>query len=153
ARDWHFLMAWALVFNGAIYMLFGFFSGHFRRDLAPSRDQLRPRHILKDIWNHVTLRKPRGEAAKHYNVLQKLTYLVVIFVLLPGMVLSGLTMPPAVTSRAPSLFDLFDGRQSARPIHFITANLIVLFVAVHVAEVVLSGAFNLMGSMITGRYV
>jgi len=153
ARDWHFLMAWMFVINGTIYLLFGLFSGHFRRDLAPSADQLRPRHIASDIWNHVRLRRPRGEAAKRYNVLQKFTYLAVIFVLLPAILASGLTMSPAVTAAFPLLFDLFAGRQSARTIHFICANLLLLFVLVHVVQVLLSGAFNLMRSMITGRYV
>jgi thiosulfate reductase cytochrome b subunit len=153
ARDWHFLMAWVFVINGAIYLLFGLFNGHFRRDLAPASGELRPRHILRDIWDHVRLRRPRGEAAKRYNVLQKLTYLVVIFVLLPVIVLTGLTMSPAVTAALPFLFDLFGGRQSARTIHFLVANLLVIFVLVHVIEVVLSGVFNLMRSMITGRYV
>jgi thiosulfate reductase cytochrome b subunit len=152
ARDWHFLMAWALVANGVVYLLFGFFSGHFRRDLAPAAGQLRPRHILSDVWDHLRLRRPRGDAAKRYNVLQKLTYLAVIFVLLPALVLAGLTMSPAVTAVAPFLFDLFGGRQSARTIHFLAANLLVLFVAVHLIEVMLSGVFNLMRSMITGRY-
>jgi thiosulfate reductase cytochrome b subunit len=152
ARDWHFLMAWAFVFNGAVYLLFGLFTGHFRRDLAPAADQLRPRHILSDIWNHVRLRRPHGEAAKRYNVLQKFTYLAVIFVLLPTMVLSGLTMSPAVTAVAPFLFDLFGGRQSARTIHFLAANLLAIFVLVHVVEVMLSGVVNLMRSMVTGRY-
>ena len=153
ARDWHFLMAWAFVTNGAIYLLFGLFTGHFRRDLAPAAAQLRPRHILRDIWDHIRLRVARGEAAKRYNVLQKLTYLAVIFLALPVMVLTGLTMSPAVTAAFPFLFDLFGGRQSARTIHFITANLLVMFVLVHLIEVMLSGVFNLMRSMITGRYV
>jgi thiosulfate reductase cytochrome b subunit len=64
ARDWHFLMAWVLVANGAVYLLFGMFNGHFRRDLAPAADQLRLRHILADLWDHVRLRVPRGEAAR-----------------------------------------------------------------------------------------
>jgi thiosulfate reductase cytochrome b subunit len=153
ARDWHFLMAWLFVANGAIYLLFGLLSGHFRRDLAPARDQLRLRHILADIWDHVRLRRPRGEAARRYNVLQKLAYLTVILLLLPVMVLSGLTMSPAVTAAVPSLFDLFGGRQSARTIHFIVANLLVLFVLVHVLEMLIAGAFNGMRSMITGRYL
>ncbi|MEA2824943.1 MAG: hypothetical protein QOF03_1425 [Alphaproteobacteria bacterium] len=152
ARDWHFLMAWLFVINGTIYLLAGLISGHFRRDLAPAAAQLAPRHILSDIWNHLRLRRARGEAAKSYNLLQKLTYLVVIFVLLPGMVLTGLTMSPAVTALFPFLFDLFGGRQSARTIHFITANLLVIFVMVHIVEVMLSGVINLMRSMITGRY-
>ena len=86
-------------------------------------------------------------------MLQKLTYLAVAFGLLPVMVLSGLTMSPAVTAAAPLLFDLFGGRQSARTIHFITANLLVLFVLVHIILVLLSGALNRLRAMVTGRYV
>jgi thiosulfate reductase cytochrome b subunit len=153
ARDWHFLMAWLFVANGAVYLLFGLLSGHFRRDLAPAADQLRPRHILADVWDHVRLRAPRGAADRRYNVLQKLAYLTVVFLLLPVMLLSGLTMSPAVTAALPGLFDLFGGRQSARTIHFLVANLLVLFVFVHAAHVLLAGAFNRMRSMITGRYV
>lgn len=153
ARDWHFLVAWLFVLNGAVYLLFGLFSGHLRHDLAPARDQLRPRHILFDVWDHIRLRVPRGEAARRYNVLQKLAYLTVIFLLLPAMILSGLTMSPAVTAALPGLFDLFGGRQSARTIHFVVANLLILFVLVHVFEVVVAGLFNGMRSMITGRYV
>jgi thiosulfate reductase cytochrome b subunit len=153
ARDWHFLMAWLFVANGAVYLLFGLVSGHVRRDLAPAADQLSVRHILADVWDHARLRAPRGEAARRYNVLQKLTYLTVVFLLLPIMMLSGLTMSPAVTAAAPGLLDLFGGRQSARTIHFLVANLLVLFVLVHVIEVLLAGAVNTMRSMITGRYV
>jgi thiosulfate reductase cytochrome b subunit len=153
ARDWHFLMAWLLVGNGAVYLLFGLISGHFRRDLAPAADQLAVRHILADLWNHVRLRVPRGEAARRYNLLQKLAYLTVVFVLLPTMLLSGLTMSPAVTAAVPGLLDLFGGRQSARTIHFLVADLLVLFVLVHVLEMFLAGAVNGMRSMITGRYV
>ena len=153
ARDWHFLMAWLLVANGAVYLMFGVLSGHFRRDLAPAADQLRMRHILADVWDHIRLRVPRGEAARRYNVLKKLAYLTVVFLLLPVMVLSGLTMSPAVTAALPGLFDLFGGRQSARTIHFLVADMLVLFVLVHVIEVLLAGVVNGMRSMITGRYV
>jgi thiosulfate reductase cytochrome b subunit len=153
ARDWHFLLAWLFVLNGVVYLGFSLVSGHVRRDLLPNADQLRARHLLSEIWNHLRLRSPRGEADRRYNVLQKFAYLVVVFLLLPVMVLSGLTMSPAVTAAAPVLFDLFGGRQSARTIHFITANLLVLFVLVHVLQVLVSGAFNRMRAMITGRYV
>src|ERR1700731_3798272 len=103
ARDWHFLMAWLFVANGAVYLLFGLLNGHFRRDLAPAADQLRLRHILADVFDHIRLRVPRGEEARRYNVLQKLAYLMVVFLMLPAMVLSGLTMSPAVTAAVPSL--------------------------------------------------
>jgi len=152
ARDAHFAAAWLLVFNGLVYLLFGLFTGHFRRDLVPEAAELRPRHVLAEIWDHVRLRRARGEAARRYNVLQKLAYVIVIFVLLPVMVLSGLTMSPAVTAAVPFLFDMFAGRQSARTIHFLVANLLVLFVLIHLAQVVVTGMFNNMRSMITGRY-
>jgi len=152
ARSWHFLAAWLFVFNGVAYLITGLISGHFRRDLLPKSDQLRARHIAAEIWNHLRLRAPRGEADRRYNVLQKFAYLVVVFGLLPAMLLSGLTMSPGVTAAAPVLFDLFGGRQSARTIHFLTANLLVLFVLIHVFEVLISGAVNRMRSMITGRY-
>jgi thiosulfate reductase cytochrome b subunit len=152
ARDWHFAMAWLFVLNGTLYLLFGLASGHFRRDLVPAAAELRPWSLLRDVFDHLRLRRVRGEAARRYNPLQKLAYMVAVFVLLPVMVISGLTMSPAVTAAMPFLFDLFGGRQSARTIHFIAANLIVLFVLVHVIQVFVAGAFNGMRSMITGRY-
>src|SRR5580692_6171951 len=152
ARGWHFAMAWLLVLNALVYLLFGLFSGHFRRDLLPTGAELRPRHILSDIWNHIRLRRPRGEAARRYNVLQKIAYMIVVFVLLPVMVLSGLTMSPAVTAALPFLFDLFGGRQSARTIHFLVATLLVLFVLIHIVQVLIAGPLNEMRSMITGRF-
>jgi thiosulfate reductase cytochrome b subunit len=153
ARDWHFALAWLFVANGLVYLVFGLLSGHFRRDLAPAAGELRPRHLLAEVGDHLRFRTARGEAARRYNVLQKLAYIGVIFVLLPLMLLTGLTMSPAVTAAAPALFDIFGGRQSARTIHFLVANLLVLFVLVHVFMVLISGAFNGMRSMVTGRYV
>ena len=152
-RRWHFALAWLFVINGLIYLGFGLQSRHFSRDLAPTREQIRPSHILKDIWDHMRLKHPRGEEAKSYNVLQKFAYLAVIFLLLPVMVLTGLTMSPGFDAVVPWLLDLFGGRQSARTIHFISANLIVLLVLVHVVEVFLAGVVNEIRSMITGRYV
>ena len=152
-RHWHFFLAWLLVINGTIYMLWGLINGHFRRDIAPTLDQLRPRHILRDIFDHIRLKHPVGEAAKSYNVLQKFAYISVAFLLLPAMILTGLTMSPGFDAFAPWLLDLFGGRQSARTIHFISANLIVLFVIVHVVEVFIAGVWNEVRSMITGRYV
>lgn len=151
-RRWHFLFAWCFVINGLAYAAFGFLSGHFRRDLVPARRELAPRHLWQEIADHARLRFPRGAAARHYNPLQKLSYLAVVAVLLPTMVLTGLTMSPGVDAVVPQLLDLFGGRQSARSIHFITASLVVLFVVVHLAMVLLSGVWNNLRSMITGRY-
>src|SRR5215470_3443933 len=79
-RRWHFFFAWILVFNSALYMLVSFVGGHIRRDLVPSRTEISPRHLARDLWNHLRLKFPSGEAARHYNVLQKLAYLGVLFV-------------------------------------------------------------------------
>ena len=151
-RRFHFFFAWLFVINGAIYLATTIFGRHLRRDLLPSAQQLRPSHVLHEIWIHVQLKFPKGEEARRYNVLQKLAYLAVILVLLPLMVLSGMTMSPSLDATFPWLLDFFGGRQSARSIHFITANLIVLFFLVHIAMVILSGLWNNVRSMITGRY-
>jgi thiosulfate reductase cytochrome b subunit len=151
-RRWHFFFAWVFAINGAIFIASAVVSGHLRRDLAPTLDQLKPRHVLQEIWDHLRLRFPKGEAARRYNVLQKLAYLAVLLVLLPLMVLTGMTMSPSLDAIFPFLVELFGGRQSARSIHFIVANLIVLFFLVHIVMVVLSGTWNNIRSMITGRY-
>jgi thiosulfate reductase cytochrome b subunit len=151
-RHWHFFFAWVFVLNGLTYWSAGLLNGHFRKDLAPTREQLSPAHLLKEIADHARLRFPKGEEERHYNALQKLAYLAVIFVLLPLMVLTGLTMSPGMDAAWPWLPHLFGGRQSARSIHFICAGLIVAFVLVHLAMVVAVGAFNSVRSMITGRY-
>lgn len=152
-RNWHFLFAWLLVLNGLAYLVHGMWSGHIRRDLFPNRDQLRPRHLWQEVVDHVRLRFAKGDEARRYNALQKFTYLLVALGLLPLMVLTGLTMSPALNAGFPFLLDLFGGRASARSLHFITASLLVLFVVVHVLMVVLSGFWNNLRSMINGRYV
>ena len=152
-RRWHFFFAWLLVFNSLTYLLFSFVSGHVHRDLLPTRSQIAPSHLLHDIWNHLRLRFPKGEAAKHYNVLQKLAYFGVIFVLAPLILATGLTMSPGFDAACPWLVSLFGGRPSARTIHFTAAMLVAVFIAVHLLMVLLAGPLNEIRSMITGRYV
>ena len=130
----------------------GFWRGHVRRDLLPSRGQLTPRHLWQEVLDHARLRFARGEAARRYNALQKLSYLVVVFGLLPMIVLTGLTMSPGIDAAFHFLPDLFGGRPSARTLHFISASLLVLFVVVHVVMVMVSGPWNNLRSMISGRY-
>ncbi|WP_313606095.1 cytochrome b/b6 domain-containing protein [Rhizobium sp.] len=151
-RRWHFFFAWLFVINGLIYMAYGVIARHFLRDLLPAQAELTPGNLRHEIVDHARLRFPKGEKARHYNALQKLTYLFVIFLLLPVMIATGLTMSPGFDAFAPWLIDLFGGRQSARTLHFITASALVAFVVVHVAMVLVSGLFNNMRSLITGRY-
>jgi len=151
-RHWHFFFAWLFAINGAVYLVGGLVSRHFRRDLLPSRAELAPSHLAQEVADHARLRFPKGEAARRYNVLQKLSYMAVAFVLLPGMVLTGLTMSPGLDSAFPFLLDLFGGRPSARSLHFIFASALVAFVVVHLVMVLVSGVWNNLRSMITGRY-
>ena len=151
-RRWHFFFAWLFVINGLVYLAWSLIGGHLRRDLMPTRAQLRPRHIVQEIITHAQLKFPKGDEARAYNVIQKLTYLAVILVLLPAMLATGLSMSPGFNAAAPWLIDIFGGRQSARTIHFIAAGLIVLFIIVHIVLVLLSGVWNNLRSMITGRY-
>jgi thiosulfate reductase cytochrome b subunit len=150
-RQWHFFFAWLFVLNGLFYLGYSVLSRHVWRDLIPSRGDLR--HLPASILEHARLHFPTGEAARRYNVLQRLAYLLVIFVLIPAIVLAGCAMSPRLDAGFPWLVSLFGGRQSARTVHFIVAWLLVAFVLVHVAMVMLSGAWNNLRSMITGRYV
>ncbi len=151
-RDWHFFFAWLFVVNGLVYWLWGLVGGHVRRDLLPARDQMAPRHILHEIVTHARLQFPKGDEARRYNVIQKLTYLSVVAGLLPLMLLTGLCMSPGFNATVPWLIDLFGGRQSARTIHFLSASGIILFIVVHLILVIVSGLWNNLRSMITGRY-
>ena len=151
-RNYHFFFAWLLAFNGIAYLLLSFARRHIQMNLSLRRDELTLKHLASDIWAHIKLHIPRGEESKRYNTLQKIAYLSVIFGLIPLMVLSGLTMSPAVNAAFPVLLDIFGGRQSARTIHFLVAMAIVAFVAVHLFEIFLVGAWNEIRSMITGWY-
>ena len=150
ARRWHLFFAWAFVINGLCYLAYSIASRHLARDLAP--DAMDWRSIGRSIVDHLRFKHPTGEAAKRYNVLQKLSYLAVIFVLLPLVILMGFAMSPWLDSLFAGWVDLVGGRQSARTIHFIVAWLIVAFALIHVFEVVISGFWNHLRSMITGRY-
>jgi thiosulfate reductase cytochrome b subunit len=149
-RLWHFAFAWLLVVNGLAYFAYAFASGHFRKELLPKRTDFA--HLPREIANHARLRFAKGEDAKHYNGIQRMTYFVVIFVLGPLIVLTGLTMSPTMDSAFPFLPWLFGGRQSARTIHFLCAFSFLAFFLVHLVMVILSGTWNNLRSMITGRY-
>jgi thiosulfate reductase cytochrome b subunit len=119
--------------------------------LAPTSEQLR--HIGGSIREHFMLRFPHGEAARSYNVLQKLSYLLVLFGLLPLMVATGLTMSPGMDARLHFLVEVFGGRQSARSLHFLTASTLFLFFLVHIFAVVAAGPVTELRSIITGWFV
>ena len=152
ARRWHLTGAWILSLALLFYMVRSFWNGHVRRDLHIRKAEWSPRHIWHDIKDHARLRFPEGAAAKNYNILQKISYIGVIFILLPLMIFTGLAMSPAMNAAWPWLLDIFGGRQSARSLHFISTFALVAFFLVHMAMVLLAGPFNEVRSIITGRY-
>jgi thiosulfate reductase cytochrome b subunit len=149
-RHWHFMFAWLFVINGIAYVLYTLISGHLRRDLLPTRTEWR--HIGSSILDHLRFRHPTGEAAKRYNVLQNIAYLVIVFGVLPLIVLAGMALSPRLDTVITGWVDLLGGRQSARTLHFLAASTLLLFVVVHVFEVIVSGVWNQLRSMITGWY-
>ena len=120
-RNLHFLSAWVCVINGSLYVLSGFLKRHFR------------------------------EMPLAYNPLQRITYLAVIFFLLPLMIWTGFAMSPAIVSAFPALATVLGGQQSARTIHFFATDLLVIFLLVHLTMVSLAGFRDRVRSMITGR--
>ncbi len=149
-RLWHFAFAWLLVINGILFIAWALVRKHVQRDLWPTKADIH--HLPREIVDHAKLKFPKGEAARHYNGLQKLAYVAVIFGLGPLIVLTGLTMSPTMDAAFPQLLWLFGGRQSARTIHFLCAFSFFGFFLVHIAMVILSGTWNNLRSMITGRY-
>jgi thiosulfate reductase cytochrome b subunit len=146
-RRWHFFFAWLFVINGVIYILAALLNRHIARDLIPTGREIRG--IGQAIRDHLALRFGHG---RRYNVLQQLAYLSVIFVAFPLIIVAGMTMSPGLDTAFPWLVDLFQGRQTARTVHFIAATAIVLFVLVHLVMVLISGFWNNLRSIITGRY-
>ncbi|MDQ6680675.1 MAG: cytochrome b/b6 domain-containing protein [Pseudomonadota bacterium] len=149
-RHWHFFFAWIFVINGLAYLAWTIFSRHLKRDLLPTRQELGA--IGSSIKSHLLFRHPVGAAARRYNVLQSLSYLIVIFGLLPLMVIAGMAMSPRLDAVFTGWVELLGGRQSARTLHFLAAFSLLLFVLIHVFEVLVSGVWNELRSMVTGWY-
>jgi len=150
SRYLHFQSAWVLVLTGLLYVAFGLTTGHFRRSLLPARGDWSVRALSTVVGQHLRLRKPGADEAWSYNVLQRLTYLLVIFVLFPLIIWTGLAMSPAIASAMPAAVTILGGQQSARTIHFFVTVLLVLFLATHVAMVCLAGFRQRMRAMTTG---
>ena len=150
ARRWHLFFAWVFVINGITYVAYSLLTKHVQRDLLTTKSDRAS--IWQSIKEHARFKHASGEAAIPYNVLQKIAYLSVIFILLPLVILMGWAMSPFLNSLVPGWVDLFGGRQTARTIHFIVAWLLVGFVFIHVFEVIITGVWNNLRSMITGQY-
>ena len=151
SRSLHFQAAWAVVLAGLLYGVFGLWTRHFRNNLFPAGADLRWVKLQVVIANHVHFRPPGDDEARSYNVLQRLAYSCVVFLLYPLMIWTGLAMSPAVVSVFPGIVTVLGGHQSARTIHFFCTLSLVLFLLIHVVMVGLAGFRNRMRAMITGH--
>ena len=151
ARTWHFFFAWVFVINGLIYLAYGFVSKRFGRRLWPTTTELKG--TWASVKEHARFHFPKDEEVRNYNVIQKLTYVAIILVVLPMMLITGLSMSPGFNAVGGFLLDIMGGRQSARTLHFISAGLIVGFIVIHVGLVIWTGFYNNMRAMITGWFV
>jgi thiosulfate reductase cytochrome b subunit len=151
SRYLHFQAAWVAVLTGLLYTISILFTGHLRKNLLPGRADLSWRAFSIAIANHLRFKRPSEAEAWSYNVLQRLTYLFVIFVLFPLVIWTGLAMSPAIASVFPAAVAVLGGQQSARTIHFFVSVFLVLFLLIHVVMICLAGFRNRMRAMITGR--
>jgi thiosulfate reductase cytochrome b subunit len=149
-RPYHFAFAWLLVSSGLAYVVGGFITGHFSQDLLPARADLHWRRIGSVISGHLRWKRPSADEAWTYNVVQRLTYLLVVFIVFPAIVWTGLAMSFGATSVFPFLATALGGHQSARTLHFVFAGLLVLFVLVHLVMLCLVGFGSHVRAMITG---
>jgi thiosulfate reductase cytochrome b subunit len=150
-RYLHFFFAWIFVLNGSLYVMFGVVSRYFLKELLPRRAHLRWSSIRTVISTHLHLRRPSDAEAHTYNVMQRLSYLGVVFVLSPLIIVTGLAMSPSIVSVFPWMVTIFGGQQSARTLHFAVACLLVAFLVIHIALVCLAGFWKRTRAMITGH--
>ena len=153
SRYLHFQSAWVLIFTGLLYTLFILLTGHLRKNLLPDGSDLKWRAFSTSIASHLRFQRPAEAEAWSYNVLQRLSYLFVIFVLFPFIIWTGLAMSPAFVSVFPATVNVLGGQQSARTLHFFVTLALVLFLLVHVGMVWFAGFKSRMRAMITGHVV
>jgi thiosulfate reductase cytochrome b subunit len=153
SRYLHFQAAWVAVFIGLLYLVSGLLTGHFRTNLLPHGEDLSWRAFSRSIANHLRFERPSEAETWSYNVLQRLSYLLVIFVLFPFVIWTGLAMSPAFVSVFPATVNVLGGQQSARTLHFFVSLALLLFLLVHVVMVCIAGFRSRMRAMITGRAV
>ena len=151
SRALHFQAAWLAVFTALLYGLSSFLNGHFRKQLFPAWDDLSLPAFVNETKKHLRFQRPTPTEERSYNLLQRLSYISVIFILFPLIIWTGLAMSPGFTAAFPFIVDVFGGHQSARTIHFFVTLLLALFVITHVAMVIRAGFKRRMRAMIIGN--
>ena len=142
ARHWHFAIAWFLILNGLIYLIYLAASGEWRRRLfLPARDT---QNALAMFAYYLRIRKtPPPE--DFYNGLQRLAYTSAIAFGIV-VVLSGLAIYKPVQLHL--LTASFGGYDSARVVHLACLVMLAFFAATHIVLVLLHPRTIL--TMVTG---
>lgn len=151
SRYLHFQAAWVVLLTGLLYLISGWFTGHFAKTLFPQRTDLSWRAFSGAIADRLHFKRAGEEEVWSYNLLQRLTYLFVIFILFPLVIWTGLAMSPAFVSAFPAAVNLLGGQQSARTLHFFVSLALVVFLLVHIMMVWLAGFRSRVRAMISGR--
>lgn len=137
---WHFAAMWLFVINGTAALIYGFATGRLRMRWLP----IRPVEVAHDFKEALRFHLAH-EDPRHYNAVQKLSYVGVLLAALLVFA-SGLAIwKPVQFSWLTALFYDFQG---ARLAHFIGMALIVLFMAVHISLALLVP--KTMVGMVTG---
>ena len=151
SRYLHFEAAWLLVLTGSLYFVAGLVTHHFTRNLLPGRGDLSWRALQGVLAKSLRPTQATEADARSYNVVQKTTYLVVIFVLFPLVIWTGLAMSDGFVAALPVAVTSLGGRQSARTLHFFVTVFLTLFLLVHLVMVYRAGFRARALAMITGR--
>ena len=146
----HFQSAWLLLLTGVAYVVAGILSRHFQRNLVPAAGDRTWQALRTTVRDHLRFDPAVLGESSSYNALQRLSYLGIVFVLVPLIIWTGLAMSPAFTSVVPWSVTLLGGRQSARTIHLFSTGALVLFSVVHVLMIILAGFRARVRPMITG---
>jgi thiosulfate reductase cytochrome b subunit len=139
SRYLHFQAAWIAILTGLLYTISILVTGHLRKNLLPDKSDRSWRSLSTTMVNHLRFKRPSVAEAWSYNLLQRIAYLFVIFVLFPLVIWSGLAMSPSFVSALPATVILLGGQQSGRTIHFFVSVLLLLFVIVHIIMILLAG--------------
>jgi thiosulfate reductase cytochrome b subunit len=150
-RHLHFLCAWVCILTGLVYVVYGLFTQHFRKNLLPAAGDFSWSSIVERAKIRLWPERPTEDESLTYNAVQRMTYLGVIFVLFPFMIWTGFAMSPGLTAVFPAMVNILGGHQSARTLHFCAAVLLVAFLVVHIAMVCLAGFMRRVGGMFTGH--
>jgi len=146
---WFHLTTDALwVLNGLVFYVLIFSTGQWVR-IVPTRWDVLPNAVSAAL-QYASLSWPTEDGWANYNALQLLSYFVVVFLLAPLAILTGVRMAPGLAAWW-RRFDRVYPLPLARRLHFPLAVLFAAFIVVHVFLVLATGALRNLNHMFAGN--